>query len=58
MNTVLAKAAKQKIIDNINAINNTNYSIKDISTIRFTVRIIIIWMKDESKFIYEYNINF
>ena len=58
MNIVLSRAAKQKIIDNINAINNTNYSIEDISTIRFTVRIIIIWMKDESRFIYEYNINF
>ena len=58
MNIVLSRAAKRKIIDNINAINNTNYSIEDISTIRFTVRIIIIWMKDESKFIYEYNINF
>ena len=58
MNIVLSRAAKRKIIDNINAINNTNYSIEDISTIRFTVRIIIIWMKDESKFIYEYNLNF
>ena len=58
MNIVLSRAAKRKIIDNINAINNTNYSIEDISTIRFTVRIIIIWMKDENKFIYEYNINF
>lgn len=58
MNIVLSRAAKRKIIDNINAINNTNYSIEDISTIRFTVHIIIIWMKDESKFIYKYNINF
>lgn len=58
MNTVLSKATKQKIIDNINAINNTNYSIEDMSTIRFTNRSIIIWMKDESRFIYEYNINF
>ena len=58
MKAVLSKAAKRNIIDNINAINSTNYTIEDIFFIRFTVHGIIIWMKDESRFIYEYNINF
>ena len=56
MTTMVSSTLRQNLIDIINKSANVNYNINDISTIRFTLHMISIWMNDENRFDIKYDI--
>lgn len=56
MTTTISQILRMNLIDIINKNYNSNYNIDNISTIKFTLHMISIWMTDESRFDIKYNI--
>lgn len=56
MSTMISQRLRMSLISIINKNNNVNYTINDISTIRFTLHMISIWMDDDNRFDIKYNI--
>ena len=56
MKTLISQILIIRLIDIINRNYNVKYNIDDVSTIRFTLHKINIWMNDESRFNIKCNI--
>ena len=56
MITMTSQTLRMSLINIINKNNNVDYSINDISNIRFTLHMISIWMNDDNRFDIKYDI--
>lgn len=56
MTVMVSQTLKMSLIDIINKNCNVRYNIDNISTIRFTLHMICIWMNDDNRFDIKYNI--